>query len=124
MGRKPKSRDFFGTVYRDHAVVTNQASGDPDFILDRHRRHAGKVLYLAGKWAENTIKTLRYRLFNIGGVPARRARKKVLKAPRAHPRLRDSFRCWKTNTGCHLTDKHSSGLKTEDRCVPETVCQY
>jgi len=110
MGRKPKSRDFFGTVYRDHAVVTNQASGDPDFILDRHRRHAGvenpikglengcglslppcsshkashawffpgtmarsltvilKVLYLAGKWAENTIKTKRLALIPGSGI--------------------------------------------------------
>ena len=135
--RKPKGQDLFGTVYRYHAIVTNQFLGNPDLILKRHRRHAGvensikelksgfglsllpcssfyanhawfllgimahsltvilKVLYLAAKWAKNTIKTLRYRLFSIGGVLVRHARKKILKLPRAHPWLRDLFRCRK-----------------------------
>jgi hypothetical protein len=135
--RKPKGQDLFGTVYRFHAIVTNQPFGNPDFILKRHRRHANvensikelkggfglsllpcssynankvwfilgtmahsltvilKVLYLAKKWAKNTIKTLRYRLFNLGGVIVRHARKKVLKVPRTHPWLGDLFQCRK-----------------------------
>lgn len=135
--RKPKGEDLFGTVYRYHAIVTNQFFGNPDFILKRHRRHANvensikelksgfglsllpcssynanhawfllgimahsltvflKVLYLAKKWAKNTIKTLRYRLFNLGGVLVRHARKRILKVPSAHPWLMDLFRCRK-----------------------------
>jgi hypothetical protein len=135
--RKPKGQDLFGTVYRHHAIVTNQCFGNPDFILKRHRRHAGvensikelksgyglsllpcssynanhawfllgimahsltvilKVLYMAKKWSKNTIKTLRYRLFNLGGVLVRHARKRILKVPRGHPWLRDIFRCRK-----------------------------
>jgi hypothetical protein len=54
-----------------------------------------KVLYLATKWAKSTIKTLRYRLFNIGGVLARHARKKTLKVSRGHPWLKELFRCRK-----------------------------
>lgn len=54
-----------------------------------------KVLYLAAKWAKSTIKTLRYRLFNIGGVLARHARKMILKVPRTHPWLKDIFLCRK-----------------------------
>lgn len=135
--RKPKGQDLFGTVYRYHAIVTNQSFGNPDFILQRHRRHANvensikelksgfglsllpcssynanhawfllgamahslvvilKVLYLANKWAKNTIKTLRYRLFNLGGVLVRHARKRTLKVPRTHPWLKDLLRCRK-----------------------------
>lgn len=54
-----------------------------------------KVLYLAAKWAKSTIKTIRYRLFNIGGVLSRHARKKTLKVSRGHPWLKELFRCRK-----------------------------
>lgn len=135
--RKVKSQDLFGAVYRYHAIVTNQISGNPDFILKRHRRHATvensikelksgfglsllpcssynankvwfllgimahslavilKVLHLTKKWAKTTINTLRFRLFHIGGVLVRHARKHILKVPRAHPWLKDLFLCRK-----------------------------
>jgi len=54
-----------------------------------------KVLFLTAKWARSTVKTIRYRLFQIGGVLKRHARKKVLKLPRGHPWLKDLFRCRK-----------------------------
>jgi hypothetical protein len=54
-----------------------------------------KVLFLPAKWARSTAKTIRYRLFHIGGVLSRHARKKVLKVPRGHPWLKDLFRCRK-----------------------------
>lgn len=54
-----------------------------------------KVLFLPAKWARSTAKTIRYRLFHIGGVLSRHARKKVLKIPRGHPWLKDLFLCRK-----------------------------
>jgi len=48
--RKPKSQDMFGTVYSYRAVVTNIERGNPQWILQRHRRHAN---------VENGIKELK-----------------------------------------------------------------
>ena len=48
--RKRKGEDMFGTVYTYRATVTNIISGNPEFILHRHRRHAN---------VENGIKELK-----------------------------------------------------------------
>jgi hypothetical protein len=132
--RKPKSRDMFGTVYTYRAVVTNLERGNPQWILQRHRRHANvengikelksgfslsvmpclvyranrawfhlgviahnlfmaiKLLFLSSKWASSTIKTVRWRLINIGGVMVHHARRRVLKISRSHPWHKDFLR--------------------------------
>jgi len=51
-----------------------------------------KLLFLPAKWACHTIKTVRWRLINIGGVMVRHARRRVLKISRCHPWHRDFVR--------------------------------
>jgi len=51
-----------------------------------------KLLFLPAKWACHTIKTVRWRLFNIGGVMVRHARRRVLKISRSHPWHKDFVR--------------------------------
>jgi len=50
-----------------------------------------KLLFLPAKWASNTIKTVRWRLINIGGVMVHHARRRVLKISRCHPWHKDFF---------------------------------
>jgi len=38
--RKEKDRDMFGAVYKYWAMVTNIETGNPQWVLKRHRRHA------------------------------------------------------------------------------------
>ena len=51
-----------------------------------------KLLFLPAKWASCTIKTVRWRLINIGGVMVCHARRRALKISRSHPWHRDFFR--------------------------------
>jgi hypothetical protein len=135
--REVKRQDMFGAVYKYRAVVTNFERGNPQWILQRHRRHANvengikelksgfslssmpclaynanrawfhlgviahnlfmviKLLFLPAKWASHTIKTVRWRLINIGGVMVRHARRRVLKISRCHPWHKDFIR-WRS----------------------------
>lgn len=132
--RKHKGEDLFGTTYKYRALVTNIISGNPEFILHRHRRHANvengikelksgfslslmpcsdynanrawfslgsiahnlfvavKVLFLPARLAKHTIKTIRYRLINIGGILVRHGRCLVVKISRMHPWWKDFIR--------------------------------
>jgi len=51
-----------------------------------------KLLFLPAKWASHTIKTVRWRLLNIGGVMVSHARRRVLKISRCHPWHKDFVR--------------------------------
>jgi len=51
-----------------------------------------KLLFLPAKWASCTIKTVRWRLIDIGGVMVCHARRRALKISRSHPWHRDFFR--------------------------------
>jgi len=51
-----------------------------------------KLLFLPAKWANHTIKTVRWRLINIGGVMVCHARRHVLKISRCHPWHKDFVR--------------------------------
>jgi hypothetical protein len=132
--RKVKRQDMFGAVYKYRAVVTNIERGNPQWILQRHRRHANvengikelksgfslsvmpclayhanrawfhlgviahnlfmaiKLLFLPAKWACHTIKTVRWRLIQIGGVMVRHARRTILRVSRHHPWCEDLVR--------------------------------
>lgn len=141
--RKEKRRDMFGAVYKHHAVVTNIATGNPQWLLRRHRRHACvenqikelkrgfslsvlpckefnanrawfhlaviahnlfmaiKELFLPGKWASCTIKTIRWRLINFGAVLVRHARRNIVKISRSHPWHKDFMKLRK-RIACYL----------------------
>ena len=61
-------------------------------VLAHNLFMAIKLLFLPTKWASSTIKTVRWRLINLGGIMVCHARRRILKISRGHPWHKDFFR--------------------------------